>query len=618
MDFDYAYFKDEIREGFYIRGMIKRSWACQIEIFKVVTDICRKHDIKWFADSGTLLGTVRHAGFVPWDDDLDIGMLRDEYIRFNEIVQSELPEGYRVFNVDVENEYNNFLTRIVNNTVINTDTAYLKNHHGYPYISGIDVIPYDYMFEDEEEEDERWKEAKALWDKCAAIGDPARMPLKELDDIFSRCHERTKFVTLMPIYLKDKNRRYPVSCYEKTIKLPFENILIDVPAGYEELLPRMYGDWYKVHKDGGCHDYPYFGQQEELLLEAKRPVLYQYAYDGKADVLINQRNDHALKKKNNKVIFMPVGASDWKAMQAMYESFALDSELDVLIMPVPFSERDDIGNPVEWKIEIPDAGPNARFLNYDKYDFENEHAYMFVIQNPFNEYESGFTVYPFFYSTNLKRYADCLVYCHSYEIDDIDPEDERSHMAIRQTVISPGVMHADMVCVPNENIKAAYMKILSENPTPYTMDEWNERIFVLPQEEGMDGDLSGAAVGQQIDKKKLIFYVSVSDIYCYGEDAINWIKKAVDTFKSEEDTMDIVWIKENEFEDNLKSVRGDMYDAFINLQKSFRDNGWQIVSFENVKELLKDADAFYGSPGYIMNLCVREHLPVMVRDINIQ
>ena len=53
-----------------------------IDIFEVFDSLCKKYDIKYFATGGTLLGVVRHGGFIPWDDDLDIGMLRTEYDKF--------------------------------------------------------------------------------------------------------------------------------------------------------------------------------------------------------------------------------------------------------------------------------------------------------------------------------------------------------------------------------------------------------------------------------------------------------------------------------------------------------------------------------------------------------
>lgn len=69
--------------------------ACQLKqlrILETIDDICRKHDIHYWLDGGTLLGAVRHGGFIPWDDDIDIAMRQDDLQRFTAVAPSELPE----------------------------------------------------------------------------------------------------------------------------------------------------------------------------------------------------------------------------------------------------------------------------------------------------------------------------------------------------------------------------------------------------------------------------------------------------------------------------------------------------------------------------------------------
>ena len=82
MEFPDSYFEDEVREGFFVAGMIKRAWAAQVEVLLDIDKVCKKNQITYFADFGTLLGAVRHQGFIPWDDDLDISMKREDYNRF--------------------------------------------------------------------------------------------------------------------------------------------------------------------------------------------------------------------------------------------------------------------------------------------------------------------------------------------------------------------------------------------------------------------------------------------------------------------------------------------------------------------------------------------------------
>ena len=69
---DIGFFEAEEREGFFVSSMMKRYWAAQLKVLSDVARVCKKHNIRWFADCGTLLGAVRHGGYIPWDDDLDI------------------------------------------------------------------------------------------------------------------------------------------------------------------------------------------------------------------------------------------------------------------------------------------------------------------------------------------------------------------------------------------------------------------------------------------------------------------------------------------------------------------------------------------------------------------
>ncbi len=90
LNIDEKFFEGEERNGYYIESVMKRAWAAQMEMLDDIRIVCEKHDIKWFVDWGTLLGTIRHGGFVPWDDDVDISMLRPDLNKFLEVAEQEL------------------------------------------------------------------------------------------------------------------------------------------------------------------------------------------------------------------------------------------------------------------------------------------------------------------------------------------------------------------------------------------------------------------------------------------------------------------------------------------------------------------------------------------------
>ena len=83
-------------------SQIKELQAVALEILLEFDKLCRNKDIPYFLDCGTVLGAVRHGGFIPWDDDIDVGMLRKDYERFLAIAQHELPEFLVLQNYQTE------------------------------------------------------------------------------------------------------------------------------------------------------------------------------------------------------------------------------------------------------------------------------------------------------------------------------------------------------------------------------------------------------------------------------------------------------------------------------------------------------------------------------------
>ena len=99
---------DEIREGYKISSQMKKVWSIQLSLLKKVLEVCEKYDLKIWAEGGTLLGTIRHKGYIPWDDDIDLVMFRDDYDKLNEIASKEFKYPYFLQSSKTEKKFHSF------------------------------------------------------------------------------------------------------------------------------------------------------------------------------------------------------------------------------------------------------------------------------------------------------------------------------------------------------------------------------------------------------------------------------------------------------------------------------------------------------------------------------
>ena len=299
MQFETDFFKGEVRQGFYIRPVMKRCWAAELEVYEEIVRICSKYGIRFFAMFGTLLGAVRDQGFIPWDDDMDLGMFREDYENFIKCADTELPEGWYLQNRrDSKDQDRSFICVRNSPWALHTDEDYLSRFHGCPYGVGVDVFPIDSVPENDDDADvmrvligaaldigqnvpketlltECDTEIKReVYDLCSACGldfDPDK-PISPqaftLADKLSAMYMgvNTKNVTVMSIYHSWAEYYHPRSAFDEVVMLPFENTTVPVMGMYDGVLKTMYGDDYMIPRQGtSSHNYPFFKNYEVIL-----------------------------------------------------------------------------------------------------------------------------------------------------------------------------------------------------------------------------------------------------------------------------------------------------------------------------------------------------------------
>lgn len=297
MFFNDEYYKEQNRDGFIVSQDMKRVWAAQLEVLQEVKRVCNILNIHFFADWGTLLGAVRHKGFIPWDDDMDIAMLRKDYMRFLSEAPALLEKYYEIKSVYNDPTDDTIKARIINGRHINFEPDFLSKFHGCPYVVGIDIFPVDNITEDKDRLDKQISGLRFLLKMVQSIPEEApysddvlelmrkventfgipidynnrlRHELKKIYDIVCAIYqnEKTEEVCSMIDFAEGWDYHAKREWYEDICELPFENTTIPVPAGYDGLLRIKYGKDYMTPRNvGSSHNYPFYKSQiEELRL----------------------------------------------------------------------------------------------------------------------------------------------------------------------------------------------------------------------------------------------------------------------------------------------------------------------------------------------------------------
>ena len=257
---------------------IREMQSVQLDIFKQVYKVCVENNIPIFLAYGTAIGAVRHKGFIPWDDDIDIFVLQEDRKRFQEACIKGLPSNYFYQSVDTDANYRLAIDRIRNSntTLVEADVSESNINHGI----FIDVYP---LFKCAEKKTDYFKQRgsrflyrlflynEAPKNKSPLVKIIASLILKLTPSFVKKqvlCKSSeyvqkkgaTKYLSVF--YGDDESVKYASKWFSASTLVPFEDMEAPLPCGYEKILELQYGDYMElppeekrvVHHDYVCVD----------------------------------------------------------------------------------------------------------------------------------------------------------------------------------------------------------------------------------------------------------------------------------------------------------------------------------------------------------------------------
>ena len=326
LEFQNEFFLDEVIEGFYVPGMMKRAWAAELQLLSFLDELCKKNGISYFLDYGSLIGAVRHKGFIPWDDDIDISMYRKDFRLLEACIKKDAPEYIDLYYAGKDRETASSLAAIgMKEPSFNPEKqAFFQQ---FPFYTGLDISILEDILDEKCEKErqkvfyhlasllksvegekekgysflyEKWKnELRSITNEVVSFlncyGGELPVIFPEdgknfigeiyfaMDSLF-RCLENqdTEYVACGPDYALHRKGKMKRSWYKgednKTVFLYGKEFTI--PSNWDAILKVEYGDYLSSKPNLGDHQYPFYQESEKFFHESlgeKDPYRYFFS-----------------------------------------------------------------------------------------------------------------------------------------------------------------------------------------------------------------------------------------------------------------------------------------------------------------------------------------------------
>ncbi len=346
---------------------------------------------------------------------------------------------------------------------------------------------------------------------------------------------------------------------------------------------------------------------------------------------INNSVEHDIQVRTE-VVFLPYKASMWDSLESIWKAADEDPDCEAYVVPIPYYDKNPDGSFREKHYEgnqYPDYVP---VIDYRDYDLAERHPDMVFIHNPYDEYNYVTSVEPFYYSNNLKKYTDLLVYIPYFILEEKE-SDTITRDSVAHFCTVPGVINADKVIVQSDDMRSMYIDVLAgySGGTKMGRAYWEQkidgigspkidRILAINKENLIISD-EWMDIIQKPDGswKKIVFYnTGVSALLQHGEKMLEKMRRVFQTMKENREETALLWRPHPLIKATIISMRPKLWEAYSKLADQYRRDGWGIYDDSaDLDRAVVLADMYYGDWSSVVSLVKKRGILVVIQNVRI-
>ncbi len=335
------------------------------------------------------------------------------------------------------------------------------------------------------------------------------------------------------------------------------------------------------------------------------------------------KSDIILQKET---VFLPYNASMWGCFESAWIEAEKDENCNAYVVPIPYFEKNPDGSLGKMHYEGDRYPDYVLVTDWTEYSIPKRRPDEIYIHNPYDDMNYVTSVHPAFYTDELKKYTDMLIYIPYF----IGVND----CVVGHFCTTPGVLHADRVIVESEKVKKIYIEALAEfeetNKCKGIFGDWNKKIIVAksskiervtrvnPENIALPEEWKSKIYDKNGLKKKIIFYNTTIDAVLKHRDIyLDKVENVLKIFR-EENQVILLWRPHPLLAATLNSMRPELYCRYMEIVTQYKEEDWGIYDeTADIDRAIVISDAYYGDWSSVVEMYKATGKPIMIQNCEI-